>query len=574
MAAPRSPETLAFLDREGLVAFTVEADGNCLIGSILAALDLRIAWLPRQVRERLADALRCLFEELPEAADLLQELLIDSENFKSLDDLLRACRTRGHPLPVWALALLAPFMRVNVKVFTPTEHGPPRTDTWSCPGAVGTIHLLQEQTGVPGLTHFSPLLHLDSQAPPEGAALPLASQDAVVYAALLWVLPALISNAEQQLRAAATAAEKERLERVLLILKERLDRLRASAPQPAHADEDARPAAPAGGGGGSSSSSSSSSSGGCAFLRARPPQKRERPQPPAASPPELIREFEQLRCPLLRLARVQEGGGSAARSSSDLVEPPQLQSALESAGLSVARSRSAKHPSLWTPAAAAGHLKWAGVRGRSDAALAALAAVKAAAPASGKKRGARSRAGQQHPGARFAEWHLADLELKARCATLEKRVRESEAAMEGDAAAAAAAVISEAECRAKLRAATAEAKATDAAFVAARRRLKRRDEKRHKRRRRSAELAAARADLERHRRAMPPLPALPAADPQAWHRVVKGALSAFDSAVDASAAARHSLVAATDAYSRLVRACPFEAHAPRKRGGAACRAAR
>jgi hypothetical protein len=41
----------------------------------------------------------------------------------------------------------------------------------------------------------------------------------VVYAELLWVLPALISNAEEQLRAAATAAEKERLERVLLILK-------------------------------------------------------------------------------------------------------------------------------------------------------------------------------------------------------------------------------------------------------------------------------------------------------------------------------------------------------------------
>ena len=40
-----------------------------------------------------------------------------------------------------------------------------------------------------------------------------------MYAGLLWVLPALISNAEQQLRAAATAAEKERLERVLLILK-------------------------------------------------------------------------------------------------------------------------------------------------------------------------------------------------------------------------------------------------------------------------------------------------------------------------------------------------------------------
>ena len=41
----------------------------------------------------------------------------------------------------------------------------------------------------------------------------------MLYAALLWALPALISNAEQQLRAAAATAEKERLERVLLILK-------------------------------------------------------------------------------------------------------------------------------------------------------------------------------------------------------------------------------------------------------------------------------------------------------------------------------------------------------------------
>ena len=40
-----------------------------------------------------------------------------------------------------------------------------------------------------------------------------------MYAGLLWVLPALISNAEQQLRAAATAAEKERLERVLPVLQ-------------------------------------------------------------------------------------------------------------------------------------------------------------------------------------------------------------------------------------------------------------------------------------------------------------------------------------------------------------------
>ncbi|GBF96038.1 hypothetical protein Rsub_08853 [Raphidocelis subcapitata] len=317
MPMERSPETLAFLARERLVPSRVEADGNCLIGSILAALGLWHAWLPGAVRQRLADALRCLFEELPEAADLLQELLLDGEKFKSLDDLLRACRTLGHPLPVWALALLAPLLRVNVKVFTPTEHGPPRTDTWSCPGAVGTIHLLQEQTGVPGLTHFSPLLHLDSQAPPVGAALPLARQDAVVYAELLWVLPALISNAEEQLRAAATAAEKERMERVLLILKGRLGRLRA--PQPAHA-EDARPAAQAGGGGGGSSS------GGCAFLR-----KRERLQPSAASPPEVIGEFENLRLPLLRMAAQVQAGGSAARSSSssssssDLVEPPQVE---------------------------------------------------------------------------------------------------------------------------------------------------------------------------------------------------------------------------------------------------------
>jgi hypothetical protein len=84
MAAPRSPETLAFLDRERLVPSRVEADGNCLIGSILAALGLRQAWLPGAVRQRLADALRCLFEELPEAADLLQELLLDGgENQRS-----------------------------------------------------------------------------------------------------------------------------------------------------------------------------------------------------------------------------------------------------------------------------------------------------------------------------------------------------------------------------------------------------------------------------------------------------------------------------------------------------------
>ncbi|GBF90463.1 hypothetical protein Rsub_03459 [Raphidocelis subcapitata] len=292
----------------GLVPSPVAADGNCLIGSVLDALNMRIPGMAKYVRERLADALRCLFEELPEAADLLKGLLMDPEKFKRLEDLLRACLTAGHPLPVWALVLLAALMRVNITVFTPIEHGPPRPDTWPCPEAVDTIRLLQEPTGVPGLTHFSPLKS-DSLAPPKRWAL--ARQDDVLYAALLWALPALISNAEQQLRAAAaTTAEKERLERVLFMLQERLDRLRA---------EDARPAAPAGGGG------SSSSSGGCAFLRSQPPQKRGRPQPPAASPPELIREFEQLRRPLLRLVARVEAGGSTARSSSDLVEPPQAE---------------------------------------------------------------------------------------------------------------------------------------------------------------------------------------------------------------------------------------------------------
>jgi hypothetical protein len=72
-------------------------------------------------------------------------------------------------------------------------------------------------TSVPGLTHFSPLKS-DSLAPPKRWAL--ARQDDVLYAALLWALPALISNAEQQLRAAAaTTAEKERLERVLFMLQ-------------------------------------------------------------------------------------------------------------------------------------------------------------------------------------------------------------------------------------------------------------------------------------------------------------------------------------------------------------------
>jgi hypothetical protein len=40
--------------------------------------------------------------------------------------------------------LLAALMRVNITVFTPIEHGPPRPDTWPCPEAVDTIRLLQE----------------------------------------------------------------------------------------------------------------------------------------------------------------------------------------------------------------------------------------------------------------------------------------------------------------------------------------------------------------------------------------------------------------------------------------------
>jgi hypothetical protein len=77
MAAPRSPETRAWLRAMGLVPSPVAADGNCLIGSVLDALNMRIPGMAKYVRERLADALRCLFEELPEAADLLKGLLMD-----------------------------------------------------------------------------------------------------------------------------------------------------------------------------------------------------------------------------------------------------------------------------------------------------------------------------------------------------------------------------------------------------------------------------------------------------------------------------------------------------------------
>jgi hypothetical protein len=61
----------------GLVPSPIAADGNCLIGSVLDALNMRIPGMAKYVRERLADALRCLFEELPEAADLLKGLLMD-----------------------------------------------------------------------------------------------------------------------------------------------------------------------------------------------------------------------------------------------------------------------------------------------------------------------------------------------------------------------------------------------------------------------------------------------------------------------------------------------------------------